>query len=74
MRAYVYICENKSMTLIASVSGIRGTIGGEVKNNLTPVDIVAFASAYGSWLTSSTNAKCTVVVGRDARISRNSRR
>ena len=59
------------MTLIASVSGIRGTIGGEVKNNLTPVDIVAFASAYGSWLTSSTNAKCTVVVGRDARISGN---
>ncbi|MGB1080332.1 MAG: phosphoglucosamine mutase, partial [Flavobacteriaceae bacterium] len=59
------------MTLIASVSGIRGTIGGEVENNLTPVDIVAFASAYGSWLISSTKAKCTVVVGRDARISGN---
>ena len=57
------------MTLIASVSGIRGTIGGEVKNNLTPVDIVAFAAAYGSWLTSTTNTACTVVVGRDARIS-----
>mgnify|MGYP001158943672 FL=1 len=57
------------MTLIASVSGIRGTIGGEVKNNLTPVDVVAFAAAYGSWLTSTTNTACTVVVGRDARIS-----
>ena len=57
------------MTLIASVSGIRGTIGGEVKNNLTPVDIVAFAAAYGSWLTSTTNTAFTVVVGRDARIS-----
>ena len=59
------------MTLIASVSGIRGTIGGAVKNNLTPVDIVAFAAAYGSWLRSSANDKCTVVVGRDARISGN---
>ena len=57
------------MTLIASVSGIRGTIGGEVKNNLTPVDVVAFAAAYGSWLVSTTNTSCTVVVGRDARIS-----
>lgn len=57
------------MTLIASVSGIRGTIGGEVKNNLTPVDVVAFAAAYGSWLVSATNTACKVVVGRDARIS-----
>ena len=57
------------MTLIASVSGIRGTIGGEVKTNLTPVDVVAFASAYGTWLVSTTKTSCTVVVGRDARIS-----
>lgn len=65
----MYICENKSMTLIASVSGIRGTIGGEIKNNLTPVDIVAFAAAYGSWLKSNYQKSCTVVIGRDARIS-----
>jgi phosphomannomutase len=57
------------MTLIASVSGIRGTIGGEVTTNLTPIDIVAFAAAYGSWLKASTKSTCTVVVGRDARIS-----
>lgn len=57
------------MTLIASVSGIRGTIGGKVKDNLTPVDVVAFAAAYGTWLVSTTKTSCTVVVGRDARIS-----
>ena len=57
------------MTLIASVSGIRGTIGGKVKDNLTPVDVVAFAAAYGTWLVSTTKTSCKVVVGRDARIS-----
>lgn len=57
------------MTLIASVSGIRGTIGGAVHTNLTPPDIVAFASAYGSWLKSANNTSCKVVIGRDARIS-----
>ena len=57
------------MTLIASVSGIRGTIGGKVKDNLTPVDVVAFAAAYGTWLVSTTKTSCAVVVGRDARIS-----
>ena len=38
------------MTLITSISGIRGTIGGQVGENLTPVDITKFTSAYGSWL------------------------
>jgi len=63
------------MTLIKSISGIRGTIGGKVGDNLTPVDAVKFASAYGTWLKNSTasrsNAdhKLKVVVGRDARIS-----
>ncbi|WP_025740285.1 phosphoglucosamine mutase [Aquimarina pacifica] len=58
------------MTLIKSISGIRGTIGGAVGENLTPVDAVKFASAYGSWLKSETsNDHPTVVVGRDARIS-----
>ncbi len=57
------------MTLIASVSGIRGTIGGAVHQNLTPVDIVAFAAAYASWLKANNIHPCKVVVGRDARIS-----
>ena len=56
------------MTLIASVSGIRGTIGGEINQNLTPVDVVAFAAAYGSWIKTK-HQLATVVVGRDARIS-----
>ena len=58
------------MSLIKSISGIRGTIGGTTTDNLTPVDIVAFASAYGSWLHDNvTNGSNKVVVGRDARLS-----
>jgi len=38
------------MTLIKSISGIRGTIGGQVGDNLTPIDAVKFASAYGCWI------------------------
>ena len=38
------------MTLIKSISGIRGTIGGKVEDNLTPIDAVKFAAAYGTWL------------------------
>ena len=58
------------MTLIKSISGIRGTIGGVVGDNLTPVDAVKFASAYGTFLkNNSYKEKLTVVVGRDARIS-----
>ncbi|MCB0836020.1 MAG: phosphoglucosamine mutase [Bacteroidetes bacterium] len=56
------------MTLISSISGIRGTIGGSIGSNLTPVDIVHFASAFGTWLTLKTNSR-TVVIGRDARPS-----
>ena len=56
------------MTLIKSISGIRGTIGGSPTDNLTPVDIVKFASAYGTWqLRQHSQAK--ILVGRDARIS-----
>ncbi|MFK8274314.1 phosphoglucosamine mutase [Capnocytophaga cynodegmi] len=58
------------MTLIKSISGIRGTIGGKPEDNLTPIDAVKFAAAYGTWL--KTNLKkenIRVVVGRDARIS-----
>ncbi len=58
------------MSLIKSISGIRGTIGGEVSNNLTPIDTVKFAAAYGMWLKKQSNkSKLTVIVGRDARIS-----
>ena len=60
----------KFMTLIKSISGIRGTIGGVVGENLTPVDAVKFAAAYGTWLKNySKKDKLIVVVGRDARIS-----
>ena len=58
------------MTLIKSISGIRGTIGGKTSNNLTPLDTVLFTSAYACWLKKNLKAKqYKVVVGRDARIS-----
>jgi len=58
------------MTLIKSISGIRGTIGGKVGEGLTPLDAVLFAAAYGSWLkTQNSSKKLKVVIGRDARIS-----
>ena len=58
------------MTLIKSISGIRGTIGGKPGEGLTPLDIVKFVSAYAWWVKQvSANEKCKVIVGRDARIS-----
>ncbi len=58
------------MTLIKSISGIRGTIGGRVGDNLTPIDAVKFAAAYGVWLkTNREKENYRVVIGRDARIS-----
>ena len=58
------------MTLIKSISGIRGTIGGKVEENLTPIDAVKFAAAYGTWLKQQRSKdNYRVVVGRDARIS-----
>ncbi|MBK0383641.1 phosphoglucosamine mutase [Pedobacter sp. SD-b] len=56
------------MTLIKSISGIRGTIGGKSGEGLTPVDIVKFTAAYGKWILSKTGNK-KIVLGRDARIS-----
>lgn len=56
------------MSLIKSVSGIRGTIGGIPGNNLTPPDIVSFVSAYGYWLLKGFS-RPAVVIGRDGRIS-----
>ena len=62
------------MALIKSISGIRGTIGGTTNNNLTPLDIVKFTAAYGTWLLGQGEKKSKtknkkVVVGRDGRIS-----
>ena len=58
------------MTLIKSISGIRGTIGGSVNEGLTPIDTVKFASAYGTWLINQNpNKRLKVVIGRDARPS-----
>ncbi len=58
------------MTLIKSISGIRGTIGGNPGENLTPVDIVKFATAYASLVKANkVNERARVVIGRDARLS-----
>lgn len=58
------------MTLIKSISGIRGTIGGATGDNLTPSDLVKFTAAFGGWLKGQTvGRKLKVAVGRDARIS-----
>lgn len=58
------------MTLIKSISGIRGTIGGDAGENLTPLDIVKFSAAYATFIKeSSQNNRPLIVVGRDARIS-----
>ena len=58
------------MTLIKSISGIRGTIGGEQGDNLTPIDIVKFTTAYARFMSEKHGGKrLTIVVGRDARIS-----
>ncbi len=56
------------MALIKSISGIRGTIGGKTNDNLTPVDIVKFAAAYGSWILQQ-GGNNKIIIGRDGRIS-----
>jgi phosphomannomutase len=56
------------LTLIKSISGIRGTIGGLAGNGLTPIDVVKFTAAFGSWVINKTQNK-KIVLGRDARIS-----
>ncbi|MBQ4503466.1 MAG: phosphoglucosamine mutase [Alistipes sp.] len=58
------------MTLIKSISGIRGTIGSQPGNNLTPIDIVKFTTAYARFMSEKNEGKrLRIVVGRDARIS-----
>ena len=63
-----YKIEPSKMTLIKSISGIRGTIGGTAGTNLTPLDAVKFAAGYGAWLKEQ-HKHCKVVIGRDARPS-----
>lgn len=57
------------MTLIKSISGIRGTIGGKVGEGLTPLDVVKFTAAYGTWLKRKKPENQLIVLGRDARLS-----
>ncbi|TGD78301.1 phosphoglucosamine mutase [Hymenobacter wooponensis] len=56
------------MALIKSISGIRGTIGGAAGEGLTPIDVVKYAAAFGTWVLNQTNNN-TIVIGRDARLS-----
>ena len=57
------------MPLIKSISGIRGTIGGKPGETLSPLDVVKFTSAFGTWLLGENPANNTIVLGRDGRIS-----
>lgn len=57
------------MALIKSISGIRGTIGGKPNETLSPLDVVRFTAAYGTWLINQSNGNKKVVIGRDGRIS-----
>ena len=57
------------VTLIKSISGIRGTIGGPVGQGLTPLDIVKYAAAYGTWVKTQKTDSKLIIIGRDARIS-----
>ena len=57
------------MALIKSISGIRGTIGGKPNENLTPLDVVRFSAAYGTWIKEFVRHSKKIVIGRDGRIS-----
>ena len=57
------------MTLIKSISGIRGTIGGPVGQGLTPPDVVKYTAAYGTWAARQPGSSKRIVIGRDARLS-----
>ena len=57
------------MTIIKSISGIRGTIGGEVGDALTPLDIVRFTASYAAFIRKQGSSSNTIIIGRDARIS-----
>ena len=59
------------MTLIKSISGIRGTIGGKVGDSLSPLDIVRFTASYATFIRKKESSSNTIIIGRDARISGN---
>src|SRR5688572_2194647 len=63
-----FVQKLSKVALIKSISGIRGTIGGKAGEALTPLDVVKYTAAFGTWVLQSTQNN-TVVVGRDARIS-----
>lgn len=66
-----YFCSTKiiaKMTLITSISGIRGTIGGRTGSSLTPDDVIGFAAAFGGWIIKSGKPR-KIVIGRDARVT-----
>jgi phosphomannomutase len=69
--SYLYQPNFNIVTLIKSISGIRGTIGGKPDDGLTPLDIVKFTSAYGTWILNNhpSNNTISVIIGRDARLS-----
>lgn len=71
MRARIILRPLKpfKVTLIKSISGIRGTIGGKPGQGLSPLDVVKFTSAYGEWIKARSEGKIKIVVGRDARLS-----
>lgn len=60
---------HQTLTLIKSISGIRGTIGGKVGEGLTPLDVVKFTAAYGTWLKRKKPENQLIILGRDARLS-----
>lgn len=68
LKNLLFLEKSTTLTLIKSISGIRGTIGGKAGDGLTPIDIVKFTAAYGSWVVNKTQNK-KIVLGRDARIS-----
>jgi phosphomannomutase len=68
---FLHLCasEKNEMTLIKSISGIRGTIGGKPGESLNPVDIVKFSAAFGTWLKKRDEENSKIIIGRDARKS-----
>ena len=61
--------KTRKVALIKSISGIRGTIGGKTGDSLTPIDIVKFSAAFGTWLKRKNPHNLRIVIGRDARLS-----
>ena len=69
MRIFAAVIFTLLVTLIKSISGIRGTIGGPAGQGLTPLDVVKYAAAYGTWALNQKSGSKLIVIGRDARLS-----